>query len=173
MNSMEFDTSYQAYLLDGEYVVWKGRPEKGNLLTPSDYISIPFGIIFFAFSLFWEFSVLQMGAPFFFPIFGLIFVCVGFYLMIGRFFHQASLKKKTYYVITNKKLIIQQGNTINMYEPHNLPPMEIYLHQNGYGTIRFTEYYISHRGRRRSHSFSLENIPDVIKAQNALNSMER
>ena len=44
---MEYMDDYQfsrSYLLPGEQSTWRGRPEKGLFLLPSDIITIPFGI---------------------------------------------------------------------------------------------------------------------------------
>ena len=172
MDSYEFDHFYQSYLSENEFVVWKGKPEKGNYLTSQDWFAIPFGLFFLGFSLFWEFSALSMGAPFFFSLFGLFFVGNGLYLSVGRFFHAAALRPQSFYVITNKKLLIKRGSAITIYTAANLPEMNIHLHKNGNGTITFTEYVYSRRGRR-SRSISLENIPEPYKAQNAILSMER
>ena len=34
-----------SYLEPGEYVVWKGKPEKGRVMDPQAMIMVPFGIV--------------------------------------------------------------------------------------------------------------------------------
>lgn len=172
---MEYSDDYQfcrSYLLPGEFIAWKGHPEKGNLFSPSDLFVIPFGLFWLAFSLFWECGAIQSGVPFM-MIWGLPFIAIGVYLVFGRLIHAAYLRGKTYYVITNKKLIIKKGNRITMYDAKDLPPMTLRIHKNGNGTLSFSETVYYRRGRHYNSYFALENIKDAVHAQNAISSMER
>jgi len=172
---MEYQNDYQfvnGYLLPGESVNWKGRPEKGHYISPSDIFTIPFSIIWLAFALFWEFGVMQSGVGIM-MVMGLPFIAIGVYMVFGRFIHAAYLRSKTYYVITNKKLIIKRGSRISIYNASDLPPMTLRIHKNGNGTISFSETIRYRRGRHAYHYFALENIKDPMHAQNALSLMER
>ena len=106
-------------------------------------------------------------------IWGLPFVGVGIYLLFGRLLHAAYLRNKTFYVVTNKKLIIKKGNRIITYPSHDLPQTTLHIHNNGNGTISFSETVRYRGGRAYSSYFALENIPDPVQAQNAINSMDR
>ena len=54
-------------LLDAhETVVWSGKPVRKAFIPPG-LVSIPFGLIFLAFSIFWMINTASIGAPFFFP----------------------------------------------------------------------------------------------------------
>lgn len=171
---MEYIDEYQfcnAYILPGEHIAWKGRPEKGNYLSPHDVFMIPFSIVWCGFALFWEFSVIQTGVLFG-MIWGLPFVAIGLYMVFGRFLYAAYMRDKTHYVITNKKLIIQKGRRVTIYDGRDLPPMTLHIHKNGNGTISFQESYYR-RGRTRTYYFALENIQNPVYAQNAISAMER
>ncbi len=166
----EFDFSW-VNLTAGEHILWKGRPEKGNLITRKDFIMIPFGLFFLGFSLFWEYSALQSaGASF--GLFGIPFVLVGLYMAFGRFVYGAYIKKDTYYVITNKRLVIKKGKRIQIFAARDLPPMEVEVHKNGNGTISFYENVHMRGNRSYTNFFSLDNISDYMGAQNAISSME-
>lgn len=172
---MEYTDNYSfcnAYLLPGEYITWKGRPEKGLVFSVADIFMIPFSIFWLCFALFWELGAIQSGIPFM-MIWGLPFIAVGLYLLFGRWIHTAYLRTRTFYVITNKKLIIKKGRRITMYDGKDLPPMTLVIHKNGNGTISFSETVHYRRGRHYSHYFALENIKDAVHAQNAISSMER
>ncbi len=54
---------------------------------------IPFSIMWAGFALFWEFMVLMTDAPFFFKLWGIPFVLVGLYMLIGRFVVDAMQKE--------------------------------------------------------------------------------
>ena len=105
---MEFHDEYsfaRPYLSDGEVILWKGKPEKGHVFTPQDAFMIPFSILWCGFAIFWETTVVASGAPFFFKLWGIPFVCVGLYMVFGRFLWTAYVRKNTAYVITTRRII--------------------------------------------------------------------
>ena len=160
------------YIVPGESILWKGKPEKGNLFTSRELVMIPFSLMFCGFSVFWEYMALQTKQLF--PvIWGIPFVCIGLYLLIGRFLHAAFLRNKTFYVITTKKIIVKKGRKISMYDGRDLPPMEVEIHKNGNGTVFFCEEVYTRRGRRHNTYIALENLKDVAMAQHAVSSMDR
>jgi hypothetical protein len=95
-----------------EKTLWHGSPPSGIMFRKSDWFLVPFSFLWFGFALFWEAGVLGLfsdtpgRAPVLFPLFGLIFVCVGFYIAIGRFFWDALVRAQTLYALTNKRAII-------------------------------------------------------------------
>jgi hypothetical protein len=82
------------------------------MFRKSDWFLVPFSFLWFGFALFWTTSVFWIsanapsGPPIVFPIFGSVFVCVGFYMAIGRFFWDAYVRSQTLYALTNKRAII-------------------------------------------------------------------
>lgn len=163
------------YLLSDEYILWKGRPEKGNILSGRNIFMAVFAIMWLSFSVFWELaaiSTMNTTGSFFVVIWGLPFIGVGIYLLFEALFGTAYYRNKTFYVITNKKIIIKRGKKITMKDGSDLPPMEIEIHRNGNGTIIFSEEVYTRKGRRQSIYFMLENIADVAGAQEAVSQME-
>lgn len=65
----------------------------------------PFSIMWGRFAFFWEGGVLQTGASLCAALWGIPFVLVGLYFILGRFYYKAYIKSKTYYAITNKRVI--------------------------------------------------------------------
>lgn len=162
------------YLAPGETILWRGRPEKGHLFGPQDLLMIPFSIFWCGFAIFWEFSVITSGAPFFFALWGIPFICVGLYITVGRFFHTAWLRKNTAYVITTGKIIRRRGKRIDMLDAKTMPAIHVTARTDGTGTIQFgnTVYY-RRRGRNYHENplFTLENIADVARVQQILHSI--
>ena len=103
MNDTENYHFYKPYLTDQEQVLWTGMPEKGRLFTGQDFVLLPFGIVWLAFSLFWEVAALKSSAPLFSSLFGLPFIGIGVYLVFGVFIQRLRLRGRTFYAITNKK----------------------------------------------------------------------
>lgn len=137
MTTLDHYDFCKPYISDNEYILWEGAPEKGFTFTSRDLVMIPFSLFWLAFALFWEFSVITSTSSLFMAIWGLPFVGVGIYLLFGRFIQSICLRNKTFYIITNKKLIIRSGGKIKLYQAEDIPPMDIHLHKNGNGTILF------------------------------------
>ena len=167
----DFSFSY-SFLTPGETIIWKGRPAKGHLISSQDLLLIPFSLFWCSFAFFWEYSALTSGAPLPFALFGLPFIAFGIYFLVGRFFHTAYLRKRTFYVITNLKIIRKRGKKIDMLDISTIPPLQISAHNDGSGTISFGMLYgdvysgSTRRGVRVA--FTLENIPDVAKVHGLL-----
>ena len=177
MDNNEFDFC-KPYLAGDEYVMWSGKPEKGNLLTASDIFMIPFSILWCGFAFFWTFSALASGAGLF-GLFGLPFIAVGLFIVFGRFIMKAQMRKKTCYVVTNKRILCKAGRSISMIELKNIPPVNMTMHKNGNGTITIGQpnYYArcnntSYFQTPLANGITLENIADAVKVQQLICSAE-
>jgi len=97
-------------LIDGETVVWSGRPAQGLLFTSRDWLLIPFSLLWCGFTIFWETTVLSLpAAPLFMKYFGAAFVLIGLYFVAGRFLLDAWVRSGTQYAITNKRVLIARS----------------------------------------------------------------
>lgn len=170
---MEYDdfSFVNPYITSGEHILWRGKPGEGNLITSQDIFLIPFSIFWCGFAIFWTVMASQAGV---FALFGIPFVCVGLYLVFGRFLWTSYIRKRTLYVITDRKIVRKRGNRIDMQDLSNAP-IHVTVHKNGYGTIRIggTDHYYYNRRSYNSldHSgsaFLLENVPDVARVQQIL-----
>lgn len=161
----EYDFA-RAYFLTDEYELWRGR-SKG--MDPRQKMTmIPFGIFFLGFAVFWTVSASMAGG--FFGLFGLPFIAVGIYLVLGK----NILGKKTYYVITNKRIYRSQAGRVDMVDLANLPPMRVAAHNGGAGSIYFGEHY--YRTGRNNHYgvvFSVENVDDIATVQRIISEQIR
>lgn len=92
-----------------EKILWSGQPRKGVLFRGVDVFLIPFSILWCGFAIFWEFMVVSSDAPFFFMLWGVPFVFVGLYFVFGRFLVEAKQREKTFYGLTNERIIIISG----------------------------------------------------------------
>jgi len=98
-----------AELEEGETLLWSAQPRQGFLLHPSDAFMIPFSIVWGCSSIFWEYQVLASDAPLIMALIGVPFVIIGLYLIAGRFYYDAKLRGKTFYGITDRRIIILSG----------------------------------------------------------------
>jgi len=105
----EADRVVTAELGAGERLVWSGRPRRGIRFTANDAIMIPFSLMICGFSIFWEKQAVGMNAPFFFTLWGIPFMVMGAYVVIGRFFADAIRRGKIFYGLTDRRVIIVSG----------------------------------------------------------------
>lgn len=128
------------YLEPGESLIWSGAPKQGLLLRGADAFLIPFSIMWCGFAIFWEAGVLTAGAPFFFALFGVPFVLVGLYFMVGRFFLDAKIRAKTAYALTNQRVLIVSGifsRSITSLPLRTLNDISLRERHDGRGTVSF------------------------------------
>src|SRR5437879_2105196 len=106
----------QAEITSGERVYWAGRPNPKVIFHSDDWSMVPFSLLWGGFAIFWEAGVLgywgkgpRSGSPsLFMAIWGIPFIIIGQYMIWGRFLYDAWLKRRTYYVLTNRRLLILQ-----------------------------------------------------------------
>ncbi len=100
-------SGWAPYLDDGETLLWQGRPDdRLFLLRKADGLLIPFSLFWGGFALFWNLSAWAMGAPLFFKLFGLPFLAIGLYVIIGRFFVDQMIRRKTIYALSDRRAFI-------------------------------------------------------------------
>jgi hypothetical protein len=93
----------------GEQVLWSGQPQQGIIFRAADALMIPFSVLWAGFAFFWIYSAAKSGAPLPFVLFGVPFVLVGVYIVIGRFFVEARQRASTYYALTSDRVLISSG----------------------------------------------------------------
>lgn len=136
---MAVAVTYSGLALErGERQLWTGTPRRGLVLRPWDAITIPFGAVATAFSVFWEVSVLRTPAPGFFAIFGLPFILAGLYLMVGRPIADALRRRRTTYVLTTDRVIIRTGSNTKSLPLATIGDASLTERSDGSGTIRFS-----------------------------------
>jgi hypothetical protein len=156
----------RGYFLPDEYELWRGKSK--GMDPHQKMIMIPFGIIFIAFALVWTVGASAVGGPF--GLFGLPFIAVGAYIVFG----QNIVGKKTYYVITNKKIYRSQAGRVDMVDLANLPPMRTTVHSNGAGSIYFGEHHYRSNGRNHyGVVFSIENVDNIAEVQRIISEQIR
>lgn len=124
----------------GERMIWAGRPRLGLMLRRADAFLIPFSIMWGGFAIFWETMVLLNGAPWFFALWGIPFVLVGFYIMVGRFWVDARQRANTYYGVTSERVVIVSGlfsRGVKSLNIDTLTDVSLSERANGKGTITF------------------------------------
>ena len=104
-----YESELRTELGRGERLLWSGMPRQGLRLRQTDVFMVPFSLFWGGFAFFWEGSVTTKGAPFFFTLWGIPFVLVGIYIIAGRFFVDSHLRARTFYGVTDQRVIILSG----------------------------------------------------------------
>jgi len=125
----------------GEHAFWWGRPRQGIFLRGSDVFTIPFSLLWCGFAIFWEAGAMSSrNAPGFFALWGIPFVVIGLYMVIGRFFAEALQRSKTYYALTSDRVLIVSGvfsRTIKSLSLNTLSDVSLTEGPGGKGSITF------------------------------------
>lgn len=146
MDQFQIAQPFQPYLFSGERILWSGRPKQGVALSGRDSFLVPFSLMWGGFAIFWNVSVWMLpfggansdGEPdWFFKLWGLPFLLVGLYLIAGRFFHDAHIRKKLFYAVTDQRVLTLRGSKIVSLDIHRLPRLELSEHRDGTGTLAF------------------------------------
>ncbi len=173
--NLDYQHEFQNWLDSGEYVTWSGRPPQGIQFSKHDIFLVPFSILWAGFAIFWEASVLYSGAPMLFKLWGIPFVIVGVYFVVGRFVHDKFNRNRTFYAITNKRIAIKKGSRFESMQLGDWPMLKLDEDSNGSGTIHFSEPSRSGFGSRNqplkatpSHA-RFFRIPDARSVFKTLN----
>ena len=109
-------TKVQSELTSAEDIRWAGMPNPKVIFHSDDRLAIPFSLLWTGFFIYWEAGALGYwgngGRSGFMALWGIPFLVMGQYIVWGRFFVDAWLKRRTFYAVTNQRvLIVQEGWT--------------------------------------------------------------
>lgn len=161
---------FRPYLEPDERLLWHGVPGPGKL-NAYGRVPVLFSVVWMGLSLFWEIAAV-MSRQIIMILFGIPFVLIGLSVIYGAAIRNAKLKGKIFYAVTDRRLLIREGENIEIFTADSLPPMQIHMNKNGTGSILFEEScYTSQGGNQYRCICSLQNLTDVVQAQSALNTM--
>lgn len=161
----------EAELEQGETVAWRGQPSRGRYFLQAMPI-VAFAIPWTAFALFWEACAagfqlpnFQQPGQFFFALFGLPFLLIGFG-MLSTPFWAARNAKNTLYVLTDRRAIIFEGGwgtKIRSFGPDRLRDLHRRQFRNGSGDVLFEEEESPGKNRSitRVGFVAVANVKDV------------
>jgi hypothetical protein len=172
------DNVISAQLAPGERLVWSGKPRKGFRLSGQDFVLIPFSLIWCGFVLSWETAVVMSHGPLIMQLWGVPFVLVGLHILVGRFFVDALQRNKTFYGLTDDRVLIVSNFLFKNVKSVSLRTLgEISLSEgnDGSGSILLgpVRYSSSGPGVTRYSPPTLDSIPDVRRVHELILASQR
>jgi hypothetical protein len=136
--------NFQPDLLRDEKVAWAGQADPQFRFSGGDIFLVPFSILWGGFALFWEAGVLGLldGQPALNPgaLFGIPFVVIGQYFIWGRFIYKAYKNRRTFYALTNQRVLIlatMRARRVQTLFLNQLPTINKTVQRDGVGTLEF------------------------------------
>jgi hypothetical protein len=149
----------------GERVLWSGQPRQGLTLRGVDIFVIPFSLLWGGIPTVAGLASAQQGEPFG-ALVAVPFGLIGIYLLVGRFFVDAAQRRRTFYALTNERIVIVSGlwsQNVNSLSLRTLDQIDVSSRANGRGTISF--------GRSPYGSFAVPGWPGMDKFRPAMFEM--
>ena len=121
MFDLEDAARFEDHLVDGEEIRWTGRPDPSVNFDRRDLTLIPFSIAWAGFAIFATAGFVKgyieaagsggQEGSFLFLALAAMFSLLGLYLLVGRFFNKRWNKLRTYYALTNLRVLILETGT--------------------------------------------------------------
>ncbi len=134
----ESEMEIKRELFQDERLLWSGCPHRGIVLRLADVLLIPFSLVWGGFAIAWEIDVIVGRGPLIMQLFGLPFVVIGCYLILGRFFVDAYIRSRTHYGVTNERILIVSGflhQSVNSISIAMLTDFSLVEKRDGTGSI--------------------------------------
>lgn len=161
--------AWEGLLDDDEKILWQGKPVTRFAFRPTDFLLSGFGLVFFAFAIFWTVMASSMSSgtgPFgyIFPLFGIPFILVGGFLLFGRFFWDVHRRSRTWYTLMDKRAFIATnllGNrTLKNYTIDEDSPI-VLVGESSEQTVHFAERVKrGSKGNTYTEAIGFELLPD-------------
>jgi hypothetical protein len=123
-----------------EKMLWSGQPKPGILFRDADMLLIPMSIILIGFAIILDFALLHYKASLFLQLFGILLAGAGLYMGLIRYFLDAAKRARTFYCITDKRVIVSVGRkkpVVSTIPLKNIDRMEITIEKDGSGFLIF------------------------------------
>lgn len=168
MTEMEELALFTPYLEAGERILWQGKPGKGHFLTVIDIYLVPFSAVWCSGAILGTIFAFLGNAPLGATLLCILFSVIGLNMAFGRFIWKHFRRNRTFYAITNRKILWKCGNSTEILDRSNMPAIHVKLYKDGNGTILFGQEWNYHRHSGRfafpaPGLWTFENVPDAMK----------
>lgn len=147
MDAFQSSQPFQPYLLPGEHILWSGQPKQGFTLRPMDVFLIPFSLLWTGFVVTMLLSTMRSAAAGPPDVMLIFFLVIGIYFTFGRFIHDAAIRSRTKYGLTDQRALFLRGSKLTSLDLRHLPKLELSERGDGTGTISFQDTGFGSYGR--------------------------
>ena len=136
LQTMNVDDEIKGHLVEGETVLWHGQPDINYYFRKEDIYIMPFGGFWMIMLMIPLFSFDRFNATM--MTYYLPFIAIGVYMVLGRFILGKILKPKTFYTITNKRILFfQKSSKVNQIfiALEDISSIELQKNKNDTGSI--------------------------------------
>jgi hypothetical protein len=127
-----------------------------SFFIKDDSFLVPISLLWGGFMMLWEAEVAGLLRPrnpnILLVLIGIPFVVAAQYLIWGRFLHAAWKKKRTFYAVTTRRVIVVQHGLQRQTASANIDALPTLTRENGpnrTGTVRFAKWEMEHPGARQ------------------------
>lgn len=148
---------------EGEQILWQGKPQKGGVFAAAEPIVLIIGAAWLFLAGDCLFTAWQ-DRSWALAVLGAVLIIPGLLIVAAKPLRTARLRDKTWYVVTNRQILIKEGDRVVSHPLEELTVPHLRMHRNGAGTLLFY-------GRRLRGNFALENLADAEAARDAVMRM--
>ncbi len=134
-------SGWDAYLDPGERVLWEGAPSaRLFLLHKADIVLVPFSLLWMGGVLIAAPTMVFGNTALFVKFFGLFFLAVGAYAVIGRFLIDFLIRRRTRYALSSRRAFIATsafGRSLS--ELPITPELQVHLKDGRLGSVTLGE----------------------------------
>lgn len=168
-------------LKEGEFIEWAGQPKGGLQIREVDLILIPASIILLGFAAITDLVAFGFDSGMMMKIVGILLSYAGIHMGVIRFIKDARRRAKTFYCLTNKRLLMISGSSqkLKTLPLKNVERMELTEEKNNCGHITFGStnplwpFLFGHFYLSLENIAGLENISEAKKVYALIEKMKR
>jgi hypothetical protein len=140
MSNGQHQSLFQPDLLKDEEILWSGQPDPSVHFNRADRFWIPVGLSNFLIGLVMHFDLVTESTTLFFPIFSIILITIGVFMLVVRFIFKSWSKRRTFYAITNRRALVlrdSRARKVHAVYLSRIPVTEKTVRADGVGTVYF------------------------------------
>jgi len=182
--SFETDRAVRGELALDEHLLWSGMPRQGVRVRARDVPGVLFMLVWLAVVVYWEGGVMAADAPVAILLVGAAFFAYGLYFVFGRFIVDRIRRSRTYYAVTDQRVLIASGlrrRQVKSLALGGLADVSLSEGSGGRGSITFGAATLlsaqpgstARPGFRRRSATAFDSIEDVRRVYHLIREARR